>query len=123
MSKDIDNKEQFIRELKIKAEQVKGIIGVYKKRRPIVIEFSGAPKSGKTSSISSLMQFLKRNDFKVAVIQESASMCPVKDKHSPMFNLWTACDTIKSLIGVLESERTQYDVVIIDRGIFDSERG
>lgn len=120
MSKDMESREQSIRELKEKAEQVREIIGVYKKRRPIVIEFSGAPKSGKTSSISSLMQFLKRNEFKVAVIQESASMCPVKDKHSPMFNLWTACDTIKSLIGVLESERTQYDVVIIDRGIFDS---
>lgn len=120
MSKDIENKQQFIRELKEKAEQVRGIIGVYKKRRPIVIEFSGAPKAGKTSSINSLLQFLKRNEFKVTVIQESASMCPVKDKHSPMFNLWTACDTIKSLVGVLESERTQYDVVIIDRGIFDS---
>ena len=66
------------------------------------------------------MQFLKRNDFKVKVLPESASVCPVKDKHSPMFNLWTACDSIKSLVGVLESERTLYDVIIVDRGIFDS---
>lgn len=115
-----EEKRQCISELKKEAENVKEIIGIYKKRRPVVIEFSGAPKSGKTSSINSLMQFLKRNDFKVKVLPESASICPVKDKHSPMFNLWTACDSIKSLVGVLESDRTAYDVIIVDRGIFDA---
>lgn len=115
-----DNKKQYIQELKEEAAQVKEIIGKYRKRRPVVIEFSGTPKSGKTTSINSLMQFLKRNDFKVKVLQESASICPVKDKHGPMFNLWTACDSIKSLVGELESDRTQYDVIIMDRGIFDA---
>lgn len=120
MNNNKENKKQYIKELKEQAAQVKEITGEYRKRRPVVIEFSGAPKSGKTSSINSLMQFLKRNDFKVKVLQESASVCPVKDKHSPMFNVWTACDSIRSLIGELESDRTQYDVIIIDRGIFDA---
>lgn len=115
-----NSRQQYIRELKESASRVKEFIGKYKKRRPIVIEFSGAPKSGKTSSINSLMQFLKRNDFNVKVLQEAAGVCPVKDKHSPMFNLWTACDSIRALIGELESDRTKYDVIIIDRGIFDS---
>lgn len=115
-----DNKKQYILELKEEAAQVKELIGIYRKRRPVVIEFSGAPKSGKTSSINSLFQFLKRNDFKTKVITESASICPVKDKHGPMFNVWTACDAIRSLVGELESDRTQYDVIISDRGIFDA---
>lgn len=115
-----DKKKEFIKELKDKALNVRTTRGKYRKRRPIVIEFSGAPKSGKTSSINSLMQFLKRNGFRVKILQESASVCPVKDKHSPMFNLWTACDSIKSLIGEMESNRTYYDVIIIDRGIFDA---
>ena len=115
-----EDRERYIRELRDEAGHVKELIGVYKKRRPIVIEFSGSPKSGKTSSINSLMQFFKRNDFKVKVLRESAGECPVRDKHSPLFNLWTACDSIKSLVGVLESERAQYDVIILDRGIFDS---
>lgn len=117
---DLENKKRFIEELKDKASKVRTTMGKYRKRRPVVIEFSGAPKSGKTSSINSLMQFLKRNGFKVKVVQESASVCPVKDKHSPMFNLWTACDSIKSLIGELESNRMSYDVIMIDRGIFDA---
>ena len=120
MSNVKTSRQQYIQELKESAAQVKEFIGKYRKRRPIVIEFSGVPKSGKTTSINSLMQFLKRNDFKVKVLQESASVCPVNDKHSPMFNLWTACDSITTLVGVLESDRTKYDVIIIDRGIFDS---
>lgn len=120
MSKYTNDRKKYIDELKKIASEVKQIIGQYRKRRPIVIEFSGVPKSGKTSSINSLMQFLKRNDFKVKILQESASVCPVKDKHSPKFNLWTVCDSIKSLVGELESERTRYDVIIMDRGIFDA---
>lgn len=120
MNSNSENKRQYIELLKQEAAQVKKIIGIYQKRRPVVIEFSGMPKAGKTTSINSLMQFLKRNDFKVKVILESASICPVKDKHGPMFNIWTACDSIRALIGELESDRTQYDVIICDRGIFDS---
>ena len=121
MSRDLTkDRETYIRQLRGEAEDVKKLIGLYKKRRPIVIEFSGSPKSGKTSGINSLMQFFKRNDLKVKDVRESAGVCRVKDKHSPLFNLWTACDSIKSLVGVLESERALYDVVILDRGIFDA---
>ena len=51
MNNNMDNKRKYIEELKEKAAQVKEITGEYRKRRPLVIEFSGAPKSGKTSSI------------------------------------------------------------------------
>ena len=115
-----EEKQVMINELKEKVQNVRNISEHFRKRRPIVIEFSGAPKSGKTTSINSLMQFLKRNDFNVKVIQESASICPVADKHSPMFNLWTLCDSLKSLIGIMESDTSDLDVVIVDRGIFDA---
>lgn len=115
-----DEKEEIISELKKAANQLKEITEIHRKRRPIVIEFSGSPKSGKTSCINSLKQFLKRNGFVVEVIQERASICPVFDKHSPMFNIWTACSSISGLIGVLESKKNICDVLILDRGIFDA---
>lgn len=114
------DKQMLIKELKKQAEHVKQLSKNFRKRRPVVIEFSGSPKAGKTSSITSLVQFLKRNDFKVKVIQEAASICPVIDKHSPMFNLWTLCNSIASLVGVMESDTGNLDVVIIDRGIYDA---
>lgn len=79
-----DYRNQMIQELKEKAGKVKLLKETHRKRRPIIIEFSGSPKAGKTSCINSLRQFLKRNGFEVEVIQERASICPVSDKQSPM---------------------------------------
>lgn len=115
-----DNRLKIIEDLKKAANEVKEITNDYRKRRPIVIEFSGSPKAGKTSCINSLKQFLKRNGFEVEVIQERASVCPVYDKHSPMFNIWTACTSISGLLGILENKKISCDVVILDRGIFDA---
>lgn len=114
------DKQKLIEKLRERAERVKKLSENFRKRRPVVIEFSGSPKAGKTSSITSLVQFLKRNGFKVKVIQEAASICPVRDKHSPMFNLWTLCNSIAALVGVMESDTGNLDVVIIDRGIYDA---
>jgi len=102
------------------AEEVLALKLEHRQKRPIVIEFSGSPKAGKTSCINSLELFLKRNGFSVSIVQERASVCPVSDKQSPMFNLWTACMSLAGLIGTLENKKNQVDVLILDRGIFDA---
>jgi hypothetical protein len=87
-------------------------------QRPI--EFSGLPKSGKTICINSLELFLKRNGFKVEIVQKRASVCPVADKKSPMFNIGTACMSITRMIASLEQKAVNCDVLILDMGIFDA---
>lgn len=89
-------------------------------RRPMVIEFCGAPKSGKTSSINSLDLFLRRNGFRTTVLTERASVCPVKNKYDPFFNIWTVTSAIAELSEILSNHAKEYDVVILDRGIFDA---
>lgn len=89
-------------------------------RRPIIIEFCGTPKAGKTSCISSLVIFLKRNRFKVKVLTERASVCPINDKFDPNFNVWTGCSSLAELTRIISNESKEHDVVILDRGIFDS---
>lgn len=91
-------------------------------RKPIVIEFAGTPKAGKTSTIGHISTFLKRCGFKVEIVVERASVCPVKDKKHANFNVWTACTTLSQLI-----EKTQIpprpddpQILFLDRGIFDS---
>lgn len=116
----IDERTKVILELQKLAEEVLVLKGEHRQKRPIVIEFSGSPKAGKTSCINSLELFLKRNGFSVKIVQERASICPVSDKQSPMFNLWTACMTLGGLIGTLEDKKNQVDVLILDRGIFDA---
>ena len=95
-------------------------------RRPVVIEFSGSPKAGKTTTLSSIQSFLKRCGFKIEVVQERASVCPIRDKHRANFNVWTACTTLAQ---ILEKTQPQHestphpdspDILILDRGLFDA---
>ena len=89
-------------------------------RRPIVIELCGSPKAGKTSCINALSMFLRRNEFRVKVLVERASVCPVKNKYDPLFNVWTICSAIAELSETISNSSKEHDVVILDRGLFDA---
>ena len=51
-----------------------------KARKPLVIEFAGVPKAGKTSTLTQVQAFLKRCGFRTDVMVERASVCPIRDK-------------------------------------------
>ena len=115
-----EDRKKIIEELRSLANTVLSLKTKTRQKRPIIIEFSGSPKAGKTSCISSLELFLRRNGFSVKIVQERASMCPVSDKQSPMFNMWTASTTLAEMIAVLNNVNAKVDILIFDRGIFDS---
>lgn len=116
-----DNVEQIstIETLESLATEVLKLKKERKQRRPLIIEFCGCPKSGKTTTITSLNIFLKRNNFNTVVLSERASVCPVKDKKHPYFNIWTMCSTIAEIIKFYSSKEN-IDIIIADRGIFDA---
>lgn len=91
-------------------------------RKPIVIEFAGVPKAGKTSTINQIQAFLKRCGFKTEIVIERASICPIKDKKHVNFNIWTACTTLAQLLEKTQTPPRPEDpqILILDRGIFDS---
>jgi thymidylate kinase len=120
MNKNLIERAKVIKSLQGEAAILLDLKKKHRQRRPIVIEFSGSPKSGKTTCINSLELFLKRNGFSVSIVQERASVCPVADKKSPMFNIWTACASITGMLGLLEQMDISRDVIILDRGIFDA---
>jgi predicted NUDIX family phosphoesterase len=122
MDSNISSKERkdMIVRLQKQAEAVLELKNIHRQKRPIVIEFSGSPKSGKTSCINSLGFFLKRNGFNVEIVHERANVCPVANKKSPMFNIWTICASIMGMLSVLEKKENTCDVLILDRGIFDA---
>ena len=106
-----------IAELESRAAKLKDLLDARTAKRPLIIEFSGAPKAGKTRSISGLELFLKRNGIKVEVFTERASVAPIKSKGHLNFNVWVSC---ASLQGMLEALYRDIDVFILDRGIFDA---
>lgn len=91
-------------------------------RKPIVIEFAGVPKAGKTTTITQVQAFLKRCGFKTEIVIERASVCPIKDKKHVNFNIWTACTTLAQLLEKTQTPPRPEDpqILILDRGIFDS---
>lgn len=91
-------------------------------RRPIVFEFAGTPKAGKTTIIGQVQTFLKRCGFRVKVVVERASVCPIRDKKHSNFNVWTACTTLAQILENTQEPPGPEDpqILILDRGIFDS---
>jgi predicted NUDIX family phosphoesterase len=106
-----------IAELEGRAAKLKELLDNRTAKRPLIIEFSGLPKSGKTRSISGLELFFKRNEIKSEVFIERASIAPIKSKGHLNFNVWVSC---ASLQGMLEALYTDLDVFILDRGVFDA---
>lgn len=107
-----------IKLLEEKAKQLKDLKDKHGKRRPVLIEFSGTPKSGKTTSISALNIFLKRNGFNTELIHEMASFCPITNKTHPHFNTWTLFSSITEIIK--HHSNNHIDFILVDRSIFDA---
>ena len=102
-------------DLQNRVEQLSSRIGEL--RRPFVIEFTGTPKSGKTTCVDTIAKFFRRNGVPVSLVTERASVCPIRDKNDIRFNLWTLSTSLAQLIEAIDEPRR---VVILDRGLFDS---
>ena len=114
------NRQKTIKELEKLASEVMKFKQERDLRRPILNEFCGSPKSGKSTTITSLNIFLKRNDFKTEVLMERSSICPVANKTHPFFNIWTLTSAVAEIIKHLDQGKDKVDVIISDRGIFDA---
>lgn len=93
-----------------------------KARKPLVIEFAGVPKAGKTTTLSHVQTFLKRCGFRTDVVVERASICPIRDKKHANFNIWTACTTLAQILEKTQNPPRPDDpqILFLDRGLFDS---
>ena len=93
-----------------------------KARKPLVIEFAGVPKAGKTTTLTHVQTFLKRCGFHTDVVIERASECPIRDKKHANFNVWTACTTLAQILEKTQNPPRDDDpqILFLDRGLFDS---
>ena len=90
------------------------------RNEPLVIEFTGTPRSGKTICISALKKFFERNGIDVDVIKEQAEECPIPSKDDNyFFNIVTFGNTLNKFLWSI-SEKNHAKVILIDRGFFDA---
>ena len=100
-------------------------------RKTVIFEFAGVPQAGKTSTLNALQVFLKRCGFRVEIITERTSPCPIRDQTHSNFNvgtagrvapLYAACTTLAQILEKTPSPPgiDDPDILILDRGLFDA---
>ena len=85
--------------------------------RPIVVEITGTPDAGKTTTIKELDNSFRKIGFRVICPQEGAEEIRHIPRTTPLYNIRTGLYALQKLIDYTAGH--MYDLVIFDRGIFD----
>ena len=110
-----------LRKLRERAEAVLQELGGQPRVRPVFVEFSGSPKSGKSTCIDIVGHFFRRLGFRILAPTEGASKrTPYYLKNNLVaFNTWSASYALNHIFdGLYSADR--YDISILDRGLFDA---
>jgi predicted ATPase len=86
--------------------------------RPLFIELTGSPSSGKTTIKKILDTFFRRRGYRVAVPQEGAEIVRDVSRKRPTYNLCTGFYALACMMDFASSPH--YDLVIFDRAIYDA---
>ena len=90
-----------------------------KSRKPFMVEFSGTPEAGKTTTINTVANIMRNANYRVIVLRESAESLPDEiAKGTFQANMWMHFIT---QAGLLKAVHADADIALIDRGIVDSE--
>ena len=114
------NKLNKLNLLKYEIKNIKNCI----KNKPYVIEFTGTPRTGKTSIINDIEDFLKKAGFKVKVLEEFTSSKfykeNLKDELKKEYKNIVNTEIPKYVNKQLnETLKENLDIIIIDRSLFD----
>ncbi len=104
------------------SEQAKRILAA-PRGRPFFVEFAGMPRAGKSSTITHTVECLQTLGFRIYAPAEGASQAPeyIKRKDLVAYNLWTTCYALTVILEGLHVRNPDlYDVVVLDRGLFDA---
>ena len=86
--------------------------------RPLVVEFTGSPDSGKTTLINGIDSIFRNSGFRVHRPQEGAEVFRALSRKTPLYNLTTGA---YGLINVSSAATGRdYDVVLLDRDLYDA---
>lgn len=123
-----DNKDYYDKLKKLHAQKVEleRLRNLCKLTKPFVIEFSGTPRTGKTTTINNLYDFFKKGGFDITIIEEFTTSKYYKEKFkqkysdlsSSDFNIAILKEVTKQLKNIINSDR---EIILIDRSINDRQ--
>ena len=87
-------------------------------KRPIVVEFSGLPNSGKTTLLNNIDKLCKDNNVNAIIMREPAELLPKTiSKGSIEQNLWITLETLQKSLEI--KNISDVDYVLLDRGFYN----
>lgn len=113
--------EKQLAELRARAHELLQALDANPRQRPLFVEFSGTPKSGKSTCIDIVAHFFRRTGFRILAPSEGASKRTpyYLKKDLPAFNAWSMGYALNYVLeGLYHSDK--YQIVILDRGLFDA---
>lgn len=113
--------EDNLARLRANAESILEVWKSSEPSRPYFVEFSGTPKSGKSTCIDNVSHFFRRLGFRVLSPTEGASRRTPRYLRDNLFrfNVWSASYALTHILEGLSSPE-KYHIAILDRGVFDA---
>ncbi|MDD4706340.1 MAG: HD domain-containing protein [Bacilli bacterium] len=113
-----------LRNLQLKKYELLNLKQELKINKPYVIEFSGTPRTGKTTLINNINDFFEKGSFNTKIMEEFVSSEYYKNIIKPYNKNRTTFEInrliMKEIIKLANKEIiSNKDIVIVDRGIYD----
>ena len=89
-----DNKDYYDKLKKLHAQKVEleRLRNLCKLTKPFVIEFSGTPRTGKTTTINNLYDFFKKGGFDITIIEEFTTSKYYKEEFKQKYSDLSSSD-------------------------------
>lgn len=121
-----DNTQQLInlRELHIKKYELLNLKNELQINKPYLVEFTGTPRTGKTTLINNIKDYFEKGSFNINVIEEFVSSEYYKNVIKPFNENKTNYEVnrliMKEINKIVNKEiKSNKDITIFDRGIYD----
>ena len=121
-----DNIEEYnkLKKFHYRKQEIYKMKSVLEKNKTYVIEFTGTPRTGKTTLMNNLYDFFKKGGFTTSTLEEfTTSKRYKKDIYPKLKNEYKNVintEIPKYVLGDLNTEVSKdYDIILVDRSLFD----
>lgn len=123
-----DNREYYEKLKKLHAQKVElqKLKALCALSKPFVIEFSGTPRTGKTTTINNLYDFFKKGGFNTAIIEEFTTSRYYKEVFKQKYKDVSSTESNMAIIEEVtrqleEALNSGKEIILIDRSINDRQ--
>lgn len=123
-----DNREYYekLKKLHAQKEELQKLKALSSLSKPFVIEFSGTPRTGKTTTINNLYDFFKKGGFDVSIVEEFTTSKYYKEIFKNEFKKKSLEETHIAIIEEVykqlqEALNANKEIILIDRSLNDRQ--